>query len=204
MKEKNVQKSLLVISSFFLFFGLANAQNETKVNQWIGMTGEEKAAKKDEVKANMENRWQTVTCKKVETRMQARYQKYETNKALHKQTYDKVNTKVETIIADFKAKGYDVSELEADLAQLETKIAKLYTDHDALIQKMKEISKDVCVSTRENLETKIQEIQKYRLETIKVDVLDIRTFYSTVLRPDMVKLIQEVKTSVSPTATPSN
>lgn len=205
MKKKNAQKGLLMVVSFFLlFFGLASAQNGAKFNQWNGMTDEEKAAKKNEVKASVEDRWQTVTCKKVETRMQTRYQKYETNKTLHEQTYNKIVSKVEMIMADLKVKGYDTAEVENDLTQLKEKLAKLYADHDALIQKMKETQIGVCNATKESVGSKIQEIQKYRLEVIKVDILDIQIFYSTVLRPDLVALIQSVKASVSPTVIPAN
>lgn len=205
MKKRNAGIFLLGGLLFF-GFGVAQAQNNgagSRGGQLLNLTDEEKATKKEEIKAKKEDRWETVTCKKIETRTRERYQKYETSKAVHKQIYDKMNTKVETIIDKLKTDGQDVSVLKADLAQLETKLQKLYADHAALIQKMKEIETGVCASNKEDIGNKIKEIKQYRLETIKVDVADIRTFYSTVLRPDLVASIQKVKATTSPSATPS-
>jgi len=206
MKKRKIGWLLLGIGFLVLgVFNLVQAQsgNGLGQNQKIPLSDEEKAAKKAEVIGKIEERWKTVTCKKVENRMRNRYQKYETNKSLHKQTYEKMKTKIQALVADFKAKGYAVEEVEADLIQLEEKLQKLYTDHDALIMKMKEAEKGACQMTREEAGEKIKEVKQYRLETIKVDIADIHNFYVSVLRPDLIALIQEVRGTVKPSVTVS-
>lgn len=206
MKKKKKRLAILLVGLFFASFGLVRAENNglgSKINKVTNMSDEEKAAKKDEIKDKIEDRWATTTCKKIETRMRARYEKYETNKALHKQTYDKTKAKITDLIEKLEADGQDVSKVQADLVLLETKLQKLYADHEALIQKMKEMEAGTCTSSKENLGSKIKEVQKYRLDTIKVDIQDIRVFYSTVLRPDLVALINQAKVSNIPTASPA-
>jgi gas vesicle protein len=147
---------------------------------------EELDAKKEEKKAEIQEK----RCEQIRERIQTRTQKFEGNNKYHQKNFNSINKNIDELLVLFKAEGLNVSDLESYLAVLETKLEKLYTDHDIFVSALESSSEVDCDDIENGIKNKLQLARKDG-EVIKADILDIKDYYKEVIRPELLVLKKE-------------
>ncbi|MGQ9705244.1 MAG: hypothetical protein ACUVRX_11550 [Actinomycetota bacterium] len=93
-----------------------------------------------------------------------------------------------------KAKGYDVSKLEQDLATWKEMFQKFAQDYRAFIQKLEEIAALSPEQAQGNFYSLLGETRQL-LRVVRQDAMDIRLFYQRTIRADMQELRNQLPES---------
>jgi|GEM_PF-1986980 len=141
---------------------------------------------------NLKPAW-PITCKNIDKLIDKRLANFEEKETNHYENYIKLKDRLSEKITRWKNLGYNVSDLEDDLKNLEEKIDKFYTDYNAFRNKLEELKNFTCASTVEDYKTKLAEA-KALLKPIKADAAEIRKYYQTTIRPDILALKNQVIT----------
>jgi len=95
---------------------------------------------------------------------------------------------------EWESLGYDVDEVKNDLKTLNDKIDNFTADYNKYIDKLNAIRDIDCDNTETDLKNAVTSA-KAALKQVKNDVGDIRNYYWTVLRPDIMDLKKQKITS---------
>ena len=106
---------------------------------------------------------------------------------MHLKRYQTLREKVARIITSLEAKGLDVTKLKTDLEMLDAKIKKAQDDYAAFIAKLKETKDLSCGSSEGEFKAKLDEARAL-LKTFREDLEDIRNFYKTTIKADVLEL----------------
>jgi DNA repair exonuclease SbcCD ATPase subunit len=127
-------------------------------------------------------------CEELEERVTHRIENYQNNVDKHVENYTKLHTRLEEIIAKLSAKGFDVSKLESDLAQLEDMIQDYAGVYSGFIAKLTDAQELTCgeaegayrqalldaqVQLKLAIEAR-QKIREFYAHTIRKDIQDLR------------------------------
>ncbi|OGC49859.1 hypothetical protein A2716_00655 [candidate division WWE3 bacterium RIFCSPHIGHO2_01_FULL_40_23] len=126
-------------------------------------------------------------CTSIEARIQNRITRYDSLKDMHLKRYQNLREKVARIITSLEAKGLDVTKLKTDLEMLDAKIKKAQDDYAAFIAKLKETKDLSCGSSEGEFKAKLDEARAL-LKTFREDLEDIRNFYKTTIKADVLEL----------------
>jgi chromosome segregation ATPase len=126
-------------------------------------------------------------CDKITKAMENRIENFEKRQNLHVPAYDNLKSRLDTLISKLESRGYDVSDLKAEVSTLEEKINKLDSDYNAFIAKLNEIKDYACDHTNAEVKVKLVEARAL-LKTVREDNLGIRNYFKTVIRPDIVQI----------------
>jgi predicted nuclease with TOPRIM domain len=129
----------------------------------------------------------SVRCTNVEQKVAERIANIEKNRDKHYEKYTTLKERLGTKLDNWKAAGYDVSKIEEDLSTLEDKVSKYKTDYDAYLTKLNTVQDDICGHT-ENDHINTMKEAKNALKIVRQDVVDIKTFYWTTIRKDILAL----------------
>lgn len=134
----------------------------------------------------LEQRWETV-----QKRIELIITRFENNKERHTEAYNKVKEKVQKLVEELGAKGYDVSKLSQDLATWDGMFQKFARDYATFIEKLEEISGLTPEQAQAHFMSLIREAREM-LRVVHQDALDIRLFYQQAIRADIQELRGEV------------
>ena len=135
-------------------------------------------------------------CDQIEAKIQTRLQQYSNNKKDYSAAYQNMLDRLNRFVANIKAKGYDTTNLEADIAILKQKIDEfnqLTTSSYAQLQQTQQYTCGQAQGTF--LQSLLQSRQQIRLAHQKAQ--EIRTFYTTVIKPDLLELRESTPGVVS-------
>jgi len=130
-------------------------------------------------------------CSVVNARLDERIARFDANHERHVTAYRNLKERIVKFIERSAAKGYDVTDLEADVVALEVKIEKLATDYRAYIAVLRGSREATCGESEGVFRGKLMEARRL-LAVVHQDVVDIRNYYQTTIRPD----IREIKDQV--------
>lgn len=136
------------------------------------------------------NTWAT-RCASIQSLAEKKIDKFNENKDKHYQTYVKLSDRLDSKVVEWEDMGYDVDEIRDDLDILQDKITAFMGSYDNYMTKLNAIADIDCDNTEAELTTAVKNA-KLALKEVKQDVADVRNFYQTVLRPDILDLKKQV------------
>ena len=128
-------------------------------------------------------------CNTLKTKINNRVNRFENNEEAHSGVYTKLVDRLSERIAKWKEMGYDVAKLEEDLKKLEDKVEEFTADYKAFIEKLKATINVACGTATEFSDAIAS--AREALKIVRQDTSDIRNFYHTVIRPDIIELKQQ-------------
>ena len=143
-------------------------------------------------------------CQNIEKRIETQTNRYENNKQMFLTVFGNMKARLERLSERLASKGIDVTKLNQDIQTLDTKIAKLTQDHDTFIAGLKDVQASAptaCGTSKGEFMGKLLGSRKVSL-TVEQDRLDIRSFFQTTIRPDILairKQLESQKTTASTT-----
>lgn len=120
--------------------------------------------------------------------------RFNNNQQRHQKVYERVKSEVSEFLEKMKAKGYDVSKLEQDLATWEEMFDKFVQDYRAFIQKLEEIAALSPEQAQGNFYSLLREARQL-LRVVRQDAMDIRLFYQQTIRADIQELRDQLPES---------
>ncbi len=148
-------------------------------------------------------------CARMTKRIDQRINKYNSN-ADHTRLM-RLQTRLSEVITKFKAKGFDTSQLEADLATLKTKTDVCRVAYGQFIAKLALTKNFVCGDTQGQFRAALRD-SRVEMAAAQVPCKDARSFMDKVVIPDLRAFRQKVRadrqltpkpTKTSPSTTPS-
>jgi hypothetical protein len=128
-------------------------------------------------------------CDTLKTKITNRVNMFENNEEAHSKVYTKLVDRITEKLAKWKEMGYDVDKLTEDLKTLDTKVKKFSTDYKSFISKLK-ATQDIACDTGTAFADAMKEARD-ALKLVRQDAADIRNYYNTVIRPDIIELKQQ-------------
>ncbi len=125
-----------------------------------------------------------LTCAMISNSITDKLEAFSSSKSEHMETYTKLTDRLSQMINKWEGWGYDVSEIEADLEYIEELIDEYEQDYDDFVSKLT-AAKNTCGNA--DYSTKLT-AAKNALKELRGDVINIRTFYQTELRPHILAL----------------
>ncbi len=174
-----MRRTVVVATLAALFLALS------AVPAWAqeGRTGEGR------LEERLQERWEIV-----QKRIELIITRFNNNHERHQEVYQRVKAQVQELLERLKAKGYDVSELEQDLATWEGMFAEFARDYQAFIEKLEEISALSPEEAREDFYSLLREAREL-LRAVREDALQIRLFYQQTIRADIQELREQLPES---------
>ena len=150
----------------------------------------------EKVKENRAQRCETVTAKVDE-----RINKFDENRQDHGIRHQKIVNGVTNIVNRLKDRGFDVTKLEADLKDLNTKIVNAAKDYEAFVNILRDTKTVVCGQSQGQFASKMEAAKK-QLTVVRADTKDIRDYYINTIKADIkeVRAQKPVKTTTDTTA----
>jgi len=126
-------------------------------------------------------------CDKLTAAMENRINTFEKRKSDHVNAYENLKSRLNTLVSKLDSRGYEVADLKAEILILENKIDKLKGDYDTFLSKLNEIKSYACDHTNAEVQIKLTE-SRALLKTVHSDSDDVRNYFKTVVRPDIVQI----------------
>lgn len=141
-------------------------------------------------------------CPVIESKIQAKLPKFDNAKLKHLAVYDNLKARLAKIADRLAGRGADVAALRADLAVLDTKIAKFSADYAIYIEKLKLTQGSVCGKPSAQFKTQMKET-KAALAQVHKDAADIRSYFVSTIRVEIMRLKETIRpaTTTPETAT---
>lgn len=149
---------------------------------------------------NQTSREQT-RCQIIGLRLDQTVKNYETRKDIHVLEYTRLYDRLVAVSANLATKGANVTQLNTDLATLNSMISKLSTDYQAFITNLSTNKDQACTLTLEQLKANLANVRT-QLQSFRTQSKAIHDFIQNVVRKDLLALRQEVKPTPKPTLTP--
>lgn len=144
-----------------------------------------KAAKEQRIEAR---------CNNIQTRLETRINRYENNGQMFETVFGNMLARITRLSERLEAKGVDVSTLKTDIATLEIKINKLFSDQDTFMQTLEDAKAVTCTEadqTNSEIKGKMGEARTV-LQTLHQDRLDIRSYFKETIKPDVLAIRQQL------------
>ena len=135
------------------------------------------------------NTW-SGRCSTLETLIDKKLDKFETNKTKHYERYITLKERISEKVNSWEKAGYDVNKLNEDLHTLDDKIKKFASDYATYIDKLANTKKHTCSATETEYKDTLKEARN-ALKDVRKDVVDIKTFYWTTVRQDILALKEQ-------------
>lgn len=156
---------------------------------------EERQERMEDRKEQREER-KEKRCENVNNRIDTRIQRYENNQQRHRDVFGKIVNRVESVIDKLKAKGADTSDLSSALSTMKDMIKDLESEHSEFIDELKETKNYECGSSEGKFREQLKEARGSLLE-VRSKVVEIRKYYQTDVRPEIIELREELKSDDS-------
>lgn len=133
-------------------------------------------------------------CTKITARVDERIAHF--NKAHEKTSprYDSVIDRLMSVSYKLKSKGVDTTALDAAIATLTTKAAKIDTDKDAFIAKLTESKSYACGSAEGKYKEIITEAQVLQKKVV-ADIKDTKDYFNSTVKPILEGVAASTKQS---------
>ena len=132
-----------------------------------------------------------VKCNSVKSLADKKLTKFEENRNKHFKIYAELTLRFSEKIDKWDELGLTTTKLKADLAVAEEKIAEFeedYADYKARLEAIKALD---CDNTLTDYTNAIKEA-KNALKELRKDVVDIKTYYWTQIRTDILDLKKQI------------
>jgi len=137
-------------------------------------------------------------CPIIESKIQVKVTTFDNTKIKHLTVYNNLKNRLTKIADRLTARGVDLTALKSDLAVLDTKIAKFNADYADYIAKLKSSQDYVCGKSEGQFKTQLKDT-KTALQQVHKDAADIRAYYVSTIRIEIMKLRDSIKASATST-----
>lgn len=131
-------------------------------------------------------------CQIIESKIQIKAVNFDNNKMRHLDIYNQVKNKVTEIVEVLKNAGGDVASLTAHLATFDQKIQKFSSDYATYIQALKNTQAEACGKSEGEFRNSWRQV-KTSLSQVHKDAVELRTFYATVLKPEINRVRAQIR-----------
>lgn len=131
-------------------------------------------------------------CQIIESKIQIKAVNFDNNKMRHLEIYNQVKTKVSAIVEVLKNSGGNVDSLNSHLNTFDQKIQKFSSDYATYIQALKNTQVYACGKSEGEFMTGWRQA-KTSLAQVHKDAVELRTFYATVLKPEINKVRAQIR-----------
>jgi len=132
-----------------------------------------------------------IRCTVYENLVDKKIEKINEQEEKHYKKYIGLSKDLEDFIEERESEGYDMSEIKKDLETLNGKIDKYNQNHDIYLEKLMNIKNNICTHTEDEYKNSIK-AAKDALKEVRKDVVDIKTYYYTDIRPDILEFKQQL------------
>jgi hypothetical protein len=139
-------------------------------------------------------------CTIIEPKIQLKVGGFDKNKIKHLAVYDNLKSRLTAVADKLALKNIDVTALRADLLVLDTKIKKFSDDYAVYIAELRALQDYTCGKPKSQFLAQLKET-KVALVQVHKDAADIRAYYASTLKPEIMKLRATLK-SLKATSTP--
>lgn len=155
-------------------------------------------AAKEQRKENIAER-----CTKVTENIDKRIAKFESDHNGRVKVFMTIKERVQERITKLKARGVNVTTVEANLVTLQTKIDKLNADHAAYLEKLKATRAFVCGQSQGEFKAALEAARDAQ-KVVFADAKDLIAFIKDTLKPNLeaLKALVTPPTKVTPTVEP--
>ena len=124
-------------------------------------------------------------CRDIEVNLAKRTDKYAAAKAAKFEQYERLQTKLASLITRLENEGYDVSQLQIDKVNLEQKILIFEADYDLYLKELVATKTFTCGKSEDEFRAKLL-LARAQLATLRADATDIRTFWTNTIKPHIL------------------
>lgn len=155
-------------------------------------------AAKEQRKENIAER-----CTKVTENIDKRIAKFESDHNGRVKVFMTIKERVQERITKLKARGVNVTTVEANLVTLQTKIDKLNADHAAYLEKLKATKAFVCGQSQGEFKAALEAARDAQ-KVVFADAKDLIAFIKDTLKPNLeaLKALVTPPTKVTQTVEP--
>jgi hypothetical protein len=139
-------------------------------------------------------------CQVIVTNLNKRITNFDKNKSGQVTKFKKTQTKVVTLVDNLEAKGYDVTQIRADLVTYDQLITKFNADYSTFVADLGSTRDFTCGKSSGEFMAKLS-ISRSQLKTIRDDAVAVRTYWSGTLKPAIDAL--KATTPTVPTTVPT-
>ena len=158
----------------------------------VGAAGTSEAGLKAAIKGAISR------CPIIESKIQIKVGSFDNSKVKQLEVYANIKAQLLVLADKLSAKGIDVTALKADLAVLDQKIQKFNADYAAYIVILKDSQTFACGKSQGLFLGKLKDA-KTALQKVNADAKDIRSYYVTVLRVEVMKIREALNAKASTT-----
>lgn len=151
----------------------------------------EKKEQRIETRQNVVKEKLTDRCQRIASQSAVSMARYENNHRGYVERYTHMLERLDTAAVALSEKGYDTAALDESIDELLSKIEKMNEDHAAFIASLENVPMD-CTDRESSPSAAFRESRQL-LEIVRKDALDIRTYYQTVVRKELLALKEQVR-----------
>lgn len=177
-----MKKSIFIgfLAAVSLLIGVNFAQAEITLTGLTAQTG-------DLPTANANGQQVGQACSIFGDKVDIKIGNYDLRKTKHQTVYDNLKSRLINLSEKLTAKGYDTSDLKADLVVLDQKIKKFVTDYQAYVDKLKATKQYTCGESKGQYRTAFKDA-KTALVAVRKDASDIRSYFVNTIKPDLIAI----------------
>lgn len=149
---------------------------------------QKREAKTTELQERKEERTEQL-CENVANRIENKIQAFENHRDTRVSHYADLITRLNDIAAKLEEKGYDVTELKASIAELETMVDEYVSLYADFIAQLSETQEFACGESDGEFKTALQD-SRSAWELVKEKRQEIREFYANEIR-EVIKELRE-------------
>lgn len=130
-------------------------------------------------------------CENITERLELKVERYNTNREMYVGKYERLRLRIVAWAGRLEEDGYDVADLEAALATLDTKIDAVSTLHEEFITKLENIKNYECGNS-DGAYTQALTASREALTAVRDGVTEVREYYKEEVKPLVISLRNQV------------
>lgn len=154
-----------------------------------------RAELKDKIQEGKEE-FKSEKCDILEDRVTKRLNLYSQREESRTKRFESVNERIKSVIAKAKEAGLDTTLLETHLSELNVLVLNVTEARKAFITNLDESKEFACGASSGEFKNRMTTAKK-SLDSLKKAVEEASTYYKTVLRLDIVDLLDQVRSNTN-------
>lgn len=195
---KKSKKMFFVISFFlavpFLVGAVASEDVQTKRDEMKEARDAKKAEREDakeEREAAREEKVQ-ARCDEIEGRIKDKVAKYEAGQVKRLNVFKSVQSRLNNLVTKVEKKGYDASELKANLETLEQKRETFQNEFEKHVSELKATQTHACGESEGAFKNQLRE-SRNQLKVAREAHMELRNFFKNEIKGDVAALKSQVE-----------
>lgn len=197
-KMKKSKKMFFVISFFlvmpFLVGAVASEDVQIKRDE-MKEARDAKKAEREEIKADREEAREEkiqARCDEVEAKVKGKIAKYEAGQTKRLNVFKSVQARLNNLVKKVEAKGYDATELKADLEILEQKRKTFQNEFERHVSELKDTQSYACGKSEGEFKNQLRN-SRTQLKVAREAHTEIRNFFKNEIKGDVAALKSQIE-----------